>query len=257
MKKLFCLVALMVVVALAGGCSCSVLATRKPKATATPQPTEDAAAHQYTFEGATLPAGLKVIQYVTLENSSDYSLNEGILTLADNTTDRAPILITDPIPLEQGDIITVSRRVRLQHANDYFTGALRITGVNSETLNQVPDDAGWYKSLGQMLATVDYYYYFYMEDQKPVTDGFVLSDVSEGGYSAAETTNSVFGNWFTETLTYNTATGAVTWNLNGTQYTAQGLPLTQNYICVQMHCYGWFTGHTMDIDTLQISVTKP
>lgn len=171
-------------------------------------------------------------------------------------TDRGPILVSDPIELGPGDIISITRKVRMQYANDYFSGAMRITALENGELNLTPGTDRWDSNLGQIVANVDYLHYFYMDDHKAATDGFVLYDVSAGGFSAAKIQTPVFGEWFDETLTYNASTGETSWTFNGDTSTAQGLPLQQPAISVIMHCYGWYDGHSMDIDELEIVVTK-
>jgi hypothetical protein len=209
-----------------------------------------------SFDDGVLPGFWHVVAYVTLEDAGNQVvLQEGALSLTDNVIDRAPILVSDPIPLSPGQILTVSRKVRLHYANDYFSGAMRITGLADGQLNLTPGTGSWDANLGKILANIDYLHYFYMEDNKAATDGFVLYNVADGGFSASQIATPVFDSWFEETLVYWADDGKISWTVNGQEYTAQGLPLQQPAVSVVMHGYGWYTGHQVDLDQITIKIT--
>lgn len=209
------------------------------------------------FDDGSLPDFWHVVSYVTLEDAnSQTSIQDGYLTLSDQVTDRAPILVSDPIYLNPGEILTVRRKVRLHYANDYFNGAMRITAPVDGKLNLQPGTDRWDSNFGQIVANIDYLHYFYMEDNKAATDGFILYNVVDGGYSAEEIVTPVFDQWFTESISYYASSGDTMWQINGQTYLSKGLPLKQPAVCVVMNAYGWYTGHSMDIDQIEINIDQ-
>jgi len=210
-----------------------------------------------TFDDSTLPDFWHLVTYVTMKDASNQTaIKDGILTLTDQVVDRAPMLISDPITLKPGEILTVRRKVRLHYANEYFDGAMRITAPVNGELKLIPGTDRWDANLGQIVANVSYLHYFYMQDNKATTDGFVLFNVVDGGMTAEVSLNPVFDEWFTESISYYASSGDTMWQINGETYLAKGIPLKQPAVCVMMNAYGWFTGHSMDIDQIEINIDE-
>jgi hypothetical protein len=209
------------------------------------------------FNDNELPTFWNAVEWMTLNNaSSKISINDGILNITDSETDKAPFLVSNPISVAKGDIVTISRKVKLHYANQFYMPSFRITELDESVLNLTRGQTRWDENLGTIVADIDYLYYNYQPDNKATSNGFVLYNVTDTGLTSPQVVPSVFDQWFTETLVYNTDTGKIDWNLNGTNYSAQGLPLTKKNISIIMHNYGWYTGHSMDIDYININVKK-
>ncbi len=198
-----------------------------------------------------------VLTWVTLEDAStQVSINQGILSVEATVVDRVPFLLSRPIAISSGDIVTIERKVKLDYGNPYFDGALFILGAEDETVEVFPGSAGWNENIRDYKVVVNYLYYQYEPDNKPTTDGFVLRAESTDG-TPYIVSQSIFGEWFTEKLTWDTASGQVTYEYNGTTLTGTVSPLDKDYIRIMLHCYGWYTGHSMDMEYFYITVSSP
>ncbi|MFA5997297.1 MAG: hypothetical protein WC791_02285 [Candidatus Paceibacterota bacterium] len=187
--------------------------------------------------------------------TSGYGVVEqnGEMNVSTDVTDNGGILASRWIPVNGTHPITVSRRT-MQHAgNQFYNGFLRLFfDTNGDG---VPD-----KHFGVDYANNSYSGY---NGTYCSRYGFFLDDGlnwQNGIYCGVHISNiipAIWNTWFDESLTYDPATGLLTYLINDTQQAelnVGALPVSDNY---QMQVYdrpwGWGTGHFDYFDDLVVT----
>ena len=182
------------------------------------------------------------------------SIKNDILTAEIKETDRGPFLLSKPIPVEEGDVITIRRRVRLHYDNDNFTGGMAIVQTSDDELKPIVLENNWGRSIGDGVALVEYVHSYDEESERPGRDIFrVMGPAwkSENAYAVIEPT---YDDWIEEELVFDTRTNQILYKVGGKEYRVNGMPITRPSIRVFMHAYGWHTGHSMKLDWFEIEV---
>lgn len=180
-------------------------------------------------------------------------IKNGIINLEVNQEDRGPFLLSRPIPIEEGDVVTIKRRAKIHFANEHFTGGMSIFETADTTLVPAGRDKQWYKNIGHGLVMVEYVHNASQSSSRPGTNVFrVLPQNWDNSNNILM--DPVFDDWFEEELIYDTRDGEITYTLNGQTKTIKGVAPKKSQLRVLMHNYGWFTGHTMKIDWFEVQV---
>ena len=188
-------------------------------------------------------------------NYENAVIEDGKLILEVKETDKGPYLLSQPIAVEYGDVITIERRVKVHYGNEYFTGGFILYETDDEQLRPNAN-AKWSDSFGNALVAVEYVHNFSENSTRPGRDIFrVLGPDWEdkNNYQVAE---PIFDTWFDETLIYDTRNNKVTYKLNGQEYKINGHGIRQPYIRVMTHSFGFGVGHVMEIDHVKILIEK-
>ncbi len=182
------------------------------------------------------------------------TIRNDILTAEVTETDRGPFMLSKPIPVTEGDVITIKRRAKLHYANDNFTGGLAIVQTSDEELKPVVMENDWGRSIGDGVALVEYVHSYNEDSERPGRDIFRVMGPgwkTENAYAVLEPT---FDDWFEEELVFDTRTNQILYKIGGKEYRVNGEAITRPYIRVFMHAYGWETGHYMKLDWFEIKV---
>jgi hypothetical protein len=191
-------------------------------------------------------------EWVTLNDAyNKIKVENGILDMPVEETDRCGFVVSKSIPVEKGDIIKIKRKVKMHYANEYFDAGFELLETDKEGFELSDDRSHWTKPLGDGIFNIMYLHYYYEPDGLPITDGVL---VNRGDDYA--TFNLPFDEWFEEEITYNTATGELTYSINGESKTVKAKPLNKKYVRIMMHPYGWWTGHDVKVDYIDIKVIK-
>ncbi len=187
----------------------------------------------------------------------EVDIKNDVLNLAVTKTDRGPFLLSKSIPVKQGDVITVKRRVKYHYGNDKFCGGMSIVETNDSGLKPMAVDSEWGKSLGQPLGLVEYVHFYSQDMERPGRDNFRILGPGwkqNDNYALLEPT---FDEWFEEKLVIDTRNDEITYSYGDNEVKVKGKKLTKSYIKVFMHSYGWRIGHSMKLDWIDISVQSP
>jgi len=182
------------------------------------------------------------------------NVKNGILTLSVDETDRCPYLLSKPLEVANGDVITIERRVKLHYANEHFTGGFALLQTDESILKPKIMNNDWAKSLGEGALLIEYTHNYSKSAERPGRDIFrILPPTWKEGYNYA-VAEPIFDDWFVEKLIYDTRNNKITYILNGKEYKVNGLNINKKYIRIFTHPYGWFTGHYMKIDWIKIKI---
>lgn len=182
--------------------------------------------------------------------SSQLYLDDGSLIISAQETDRNPFVYSKPLPLPEGAVFRVKRRARVSFTNNYFAGAFALMACDSPSLQPQDDET--------YLGGVMHINFVYDPGRYPTIKGFVArgDDVNKpNGNIVIE--HPPFGEWMEEEIVYDSSSGNLVYRLNGKDYSVSSIPMTQPYIRIYMHAYGWFTGHKAEVDWLNLSIEMP
>jgi hypothetical protein len=180
-------------------------------------------------------------------------LNNGILKLEIDEVDKGPILLSKPIAVENGNILTIKRRVKMTYSNDHFTGGMALLETSDEGLipSALNDE---HTTLGNGLVLVEYVHSFEETSKRPGSNVFRILPRTWEVDDNYELTEPLFGQWFEEELIYDTINKTITYKLDGEVYVVKSQEMLKESIRIYIHGYGYETGHVVEIDWIEISV---
>ncbi|OAQ20922.1 WSC domain-containing protein [Thermosulfurimonas dismutans] len=205
------------------------------------------------------PINWETYEWKTLRRLNGASLvYNGILDLLCNRTDQSPFVASKPIPLKEGEVFVLRRRVKAHYANNYFEGGIWFYQTDGSDVRMPKKRAAWLSAFGTGLFQVTYYNYVYekpgVRQYVPAKHGFVLSGANWrqlGNYGVLQ---PIWDQWFVEEIVYDPETATVRYRINGQEVTAKAAPLRTPFIRFIMHPYGWYTGHEIQVDWIEWSV---
>lgn len=180
-------------------------------------------------------------------------LLNGILSLEIDEVDKGPILLSKPIDVENGNILTVKRRVKMSYANEHFTGGLALIETGDEGL--IPSALNSENAnLGNGIVLIEYVHSFETGSNRPGNNVFRILPRTWEIDSNYELMEPIFDQWFEEELVYNTIEKTITYTVNGQSYQVVSQEMLKERVRVYIHGYGYDIGHVVEIDWIEISV---
>lgn len=197
-------------------------------------------------------------KYVTLEPSPQgVYFEDGTIRLVAEETDRAPILSSTPHAIDDAKYITVNAKLKTNYANEYYTGAMGIFFTDSPDMAVEVNADSWSSSFGRRPVQIEYVNYDYDSSRRIIDNGFILYTASdEHGSNIQAFESGVFDEWFTQQFVINMETGEVTCTINDETLTSMIDIPEESYLRIWIHPYGWFTGHEVVIDSIDIYLSK-
>ncbi|GEM_PF-932340 len=198
-------------------------------------------------------------EWVTLREAYEkVRIENGILEMPVKETDRNGVVVSKPIKVNKGDIVIVRRRVLAHYANEYFQGGFEFYQTNESALKITRYDKYWLNSYGRRLFAVGYYHYYYEKPgvslYVPTKNGFAVYGQNWRNAKNYAVFDPIWDNWFEEEIIYDTGTEEVTYKLNGQEGKILAAPYNSSHIRIVMHPYGWYTGHYMKVDWIEVEV---
>lgn len=179
-------------------------------------------------------------------------IDDGQLILIQDITDNGPFLHSLPFRVESGDIVTISRQVALQPANDKLLAQMALYGTDEPTLSSTYTD---------QYIVVQYLYYNWDGDTyRGSWDNFVFNerkwDSDTNPLDLENPLPPIWNEWFTETIVYDTASSQAAYYINGEQVALAPAfnDFTGGFLKLVISPYGWQTGHATYMNMLEITV---
>lgn len=179
---------------------------------------------------------------------------DGTLTLKIQETDRGPYMLSEVVEITEPSVITISRRAQVQYGNDRFMGGMALLQTDNDRFKPEVVESGADMSFGNGIVLVEYVHNLDPLSRRPGQDAFrvLMPDwQTDGNYKVLP---AIFGEWFEETLTYNTKTGQMTYRLNDKEYTLRGFAMSKKFLRVFLHSYGYGVGHSLKMDWFEVKV---
>ncbi|MBI9013535.1 MAG: hypothetical protein JEZ08_14980 [Clostridiales bacterium] len=180
-------------------------------------------------------------------------LNNSILKLEIDEVDKGPVLLSKPIEIMNGNVLTIKRRVRMTYANNHFTGGLALIETKDEGLipSALNNDN---TNLGNGIVLVEYVNSFEDDSKRPGRNVFRILPRSWEFDDNFELVEPIFNEWFEEEIIYDTTEKTITYKLNDKEYLVKSQEMFEERIRIYMHGYGFETGHIVEIDWIEISI---
>lgn len=195
-------------------------------------------------------------------------VNRGVISLKINETDEGPYLLSKPIHVEPGSVLTVKRRVQLKPGTDAFAGGFALletsdVGVIPSILNDEETQ------IGNGIVLVEYITEAPRNSKRPGENTFRvlprtwhIQESITVQPSALEVwfnknyalVPAKFNQWVEETLTYDSNTGLITYDLDGDRYQVKGPLLKTGKVRLYIHGYGFGLDHEVIMDWLEVKV---
>lgn len=208
-------------------------------------------------------------QWKTLLSAEDkIDVNRGLLSLRVDTVDQGPVLISKPIAIKSGSIITLKRRVQLKPGDQAFAGGLALIETNDKGL--IPSKLNNQDAnLGNGVVLVEYVTEVPKNSTRPGAFTFRVlprswhfqsKDIAFPGFltswfkSNYSLVPPIFNQWYEETLTYEASSGKITYEINDQIYEVQGPKIGTEKVRIYMHGYGFGEGHEILLDWLEVEV---
>ncbi len=177
-------------------------------------------------------------------NDLDYSavtLNNGTIRLYNDRTDDGPIMYSTPIAINNGSTVKIRRKIYIHSSNRHLNGTLSVLSTSNNTLDV--------NSLNS-LCGIQYVNETYPSDW----NGFYLYDRNnQSAYMPP-----IWDDWFEEEFIYNTASGEASYVINGEAVSNKCKIFEDDgYIVFKIHNFGWYTGHYLDMDYIDIEIIPP
>ena len=149
---------------------------------------------------------------------------DGALVISEDLTNAGGAVKSVPFSVESGDILKLTRRVRI-FPNTNFRNTTAFINRDGKPAVQ--------------------YRYFYK--CKDLADGVYFD------YDRKEHVIPSWREWFTEIVTYNTGTGEVTYSIPGRGEMSRTVgTLPDDQLWLLFDAYGWYTGHKVEIDYIKL-----
>ncbi len=193
-------------------------------------------------------------EWKTLFSAYDkVKIENGKAVLKIDEIDRGPFLLSQPIELNNGDILSIKRRVKMRYANENFTGGLALFETHEREL--IPSALNTPLTiLGNGIVLIEYVYNYDEDSERPGSDVFRVLPrnwKSNGNYRLCDST---FNKWFEEELVYNTITEQIIYKVNGNEYIVNSQKMVDDQVRVLMHGYGFGLDHTLEVDWIEINI---
>lgn len=180
-------------------------------------------------------------------------LNNSILKLEIDEVDKGPVLLSKPIEIMNGNVLTIKRRVRMTYANNHFTGGLALIETKDEGL--IPSALNNENTnLGNGIVLIEYVNSFEDDSKRPGRNVFRVLPRSWEFDDNYELVEPIFNEWFEEEIIYDTTEKTITYKLNDKVYSVKSQEMFEERIRIYMHGYGFETGHIVEIDWIEISI---
>ncbi len=195
------------------------------------------------------------------------TIQNGVLVLAVNDTDRGPELISKAYPITSNSVVTVSWRLKAHYANEYFAGATTFYLVDYST-NYDPTmgdsirpfeywDESTQSKKYNTVATVYYRNYFY-GNQSPPYRGNNFGFCARGG--DCFTTDPAWDEFVEFKVEIDFKNKKAKYWQDGQLIGEASLDYSDldlnkfKYLKIHFSPYGWWTGHSIQIDWFRLSI---
>lgn len=195
-------------------------------------------------------------EWKTLFSAYDkVDIRNGILNLEIKEIDRGPFLLSEPINLNNGDILTVTRRVKMEYANENFTGGFAL--LETEDKGLIPSGLNdSFGDLGNGIILIEYAHNYDENSIRPGNNVFrVLPRTweNDGNYQLLD---PIYDKWFEEEIIYDTNKEMIYYRRNNEEVSVLSQEMTYENIRLFIHGYGYGTGHKVELDWVEISIER-
>jgi hypothetical protein len=163
-------------------------------------------------------------------------------------------LLSKPIEIQDGDVITMTRRVRISHGNQTFSGGTALYQTDDFDLIPARNDGGWTSGFGDGIMLVEYSYDLIYEQERPGRDIFRFLAADWDYNDNYQLITPVYDTWIEEKFVFDTRSSQMTYSIDDKSYALSSYKLDRSAIRFWMHAYGMGANNKIEIDYVEITV---
>lgn len=187
----------------------------------------------------------------------DYSLvsmNRGVLKLSSDVKGIMPYMLSQPLKIESGDVLTFERKVRLTHGEGTFAGGLAMYQTDQSDLIPEFEKGSWFSAFGEGVFLVEYSFDLRNVQDRPGRDVFRFLAADWSYNDNYQLITPIYNEWVIEKFVYDTRSHQMTYYLNDKPYKLNSLPLDRDYVRFLMHPFGSGLGNSIEMEYIEITV---
>lgn len=236
-----------VIIALLGVMSFSIFKTRSER---------NNQVYRFDFEdGEVLDDFWLVSRFGSFQPSGSLMKREnGNLVLYSAKNGDFPMLVSRPLDLPPGNVISVKRRVRITRGDSIFSGGFALFQTDGETLIPEKKDSVWIRNVGDAVVLVEYSYDLLREEKRPGKNVFRLLAADWQENNNYEILKPIYDEWFEETLSYDTRNSTVHYKVNDREYILNSYLVDKPAMRVLMHSMGAGDESRIEIDYIEVRI---
>ncbi len=193
-------------------------------------------------------------QWLTDEPAYDkIKLESETISLPVEIEDEGPYLISRPIKMEEYNVVTIKRRVKVHAGSDYFVGGLGVFQTDSSTMKPGFDE---FRPYGSPVVLVEYAYDYGIDTKRPGDENIRLLAPNWEADDNYALLPPIFDKWFNEELVIDNVQGKVFYTVNERTIEVDSSGIQYPYFRIFMHSFGAYTGHNVMIDNIEITLSK-
>lgn len=187
----------------------------------------------------------------------DYSLvtvSGGVLKMSADIQGEMPYMLSQPIRITDGDVITLKRRVKISHGDDWFAGGLAMYQTSENELIPSRTDGAWFTSFGDGVFLIEYSYDLVTTQDRPGRDivRFLASDWSYNDNYHLIT--PIYDRWYDEQIVFDTRSHQMTYTIDGKSYKLNSYVLDRDHVRFLMHPFGSGLGNRIEMEYVEITI---
>ena len=204
----------------------------------------------------------EVYEWKTLKRLSGNNLvHNGYLDLQCNKTDRSAFIATKPIHLKNDEVMHIKMRIKVHYANKYYEGGVWFYATDVGKKVTMPKNPNaWLSAFGKNLFNVTHYHYYYekpgVTPYVPARNGFAIYSMNWRKEKNYGIIGPIWDRWFIEDIYYYPAKRVAILKVGNKIKKVYTPPYNKDYIRFIIHPYGWYTGHSLQVDWIRITVRK-
>ena len=204
----------------------------------------------------------EVYEWKTLRRLNGNNLvHNDYLDLQCNKTDQSAFVATKPIFFKKGEILHIKMRIKVHYANRYFEGGIWFYGCDvGKKITMPKNKNAWLNVFGKNLFNVTHYHYYYekpgVTPYVPTHNGFAIYSMNWRKDNNYGIINPIWDKWFIEDIYYNPAKKEAILKIGNQIKKIHTPEYNKYYIRFIIHPYGWYTGHSLQIDWIRITAKK-
>lgn len=179
---------------------------------------------------------------------------DGVITLKETASGVEPYLLTKPLPLIDGDVITLKRRVKISRGSEYFAGGVAMYQTMDTTLMPKKTDGAFATTFGDGVFLVEYSYDLKAELERPGRDIFRFLAADWSYNENYVLIPPIYDEWIEETFIFDTRSNQMFYAVNDKSYKLNSFKLDKDNVRFMLHAYGKGSGNAVEMDWLEIKI---
>lgn len=182
------------------------------------------------------------------------AISGGVLKISQDTSGVMPYLLSRPIEVRQGDVVTMKRKVRVNHGEGTFSGGTAMYQTSEVDLVPEGGSGSWSTAFGDGVFLIEYAYDLVNVLERPGRDviRFLAADWEyNDNYVLIP---PIYDEWIEETIVFDTRSSQISYTTGSNTYRLSSYPLDRGNIRFMIHPYGTGYGNSLELDYIEITV---